>query len=581
MSQITYNRWLVFGLSVAAAAAMLVVFLFLLPTSPKKLVLSTQGLPAPNISGVVPLKLATRYKLKVKIAPKQKQKLLYKFAFGEQRSKAIEKPEFVLDTTRIPTGKNVLSIQVENKDGTIVISKQIKTVKRPSMGITAPQLGRPAPNTDPNDTESYHLNLDPRFAALHSHYFRIFLSWERLEPGPGKINFDADLGGGWSPPGLYRAKLKTLLRRIHALGMEPIVTFNATPCWAQPKEAWPQITIQKPTVATACTINAFGRFPNSNPGAFPDPYREVVPGQTGMDAYQRFVTAFLGQFSSTQTPANERVRLYTAWNEPNYFAGAQPQRCAQSHPAEPGKDFSNFKNIPCPPGVKPDEIVSDIYYSMLYKRLDEAISHRQDEKLDEPEIILLGGDTADSIIEPDNKSGRSIDEAKFTRRVLKLLQREGINCPRGPWATHGYHDISEAEAFGSAASRLGGAGKLEAAQRLVNVLDSQKESCWHNLQIWVTEGGALYQGNGQKQAQQLDAFLASFQSSNLGRRIDVFVQYLFQTDPNFDSGLLSTVDANGDGNPDTRETYNIFKKWSKTFSTGQRPAGSRSGAAQP
>ena len=74
--------------------------------------------------------------------------------------------------------------------------------------------------------------------------------------------------------------------------------------------------------------------------------------------------------------------------------------------------------------------------------------------------------------------------------------------------------------------------------------------------------------NDPDPACKLHLFLRSLDSranhGSLGyqKRVDVWIQYLYQVDPGYDSGLLSAQDADKDGKLDPRLTYAILKDWS-------------------
>ncbi len=489
----------------------------------------------------------------------------------------------VLDASVIPIGKSKARVQALDATGEAVFSRTRSVEKKLHLGIQEPRLGRPKPGSDPNDVSPHSVHGDRGFRGLGAEYFRIFVPWDRLEPSPGKFNWDADIGGGHEPPQLYRSTVKDQVRRAQRAGMKVIVSFQHAPCWALIREATPQ-------VGDPCKRSKFGRRQNTNLASWPDPFRRTKSGTSMTDEYKEFVAAFIEHFSGPDIKSAERVKLYEAWNEPNNFGEAQPQICGQDHPD--ADRFPDFSKIRCPAGNRPGDAVSDDYYMMLYNRIFDAI-YRDDvpgtpgTKFDTA-IRLLPGSTADIHV-ASGKDTNSVDEVDFTRSILKKMSgADKRRCPRGPWALHSYRDIRNQSESG-----------VQGVARLLDGLDPKTgrpirglntRGCTSDLQIWITEAASLYggkEGAGDRTAScKLHKFLSRIARSGRARnvgdkegvagRVDVFIQYLYQTDPGYDSGLLEPTDSDGNGRLDRRATYTVFRDWSLYLQGKQaRPDGPR------
>ena len=475
----------------------------------------------------------------------------------------------VLDASVIPSGKSKVRVQALDTTGEAVFTRTRTVEKKLHLGIQEPRIGRPKPGSDPDDVNPHSVHGDGGFRGLGAEYFRIFVPWDRLEPSPDRFDWDADIGGGHTPPELYRSTVKDQIERAQKLGMKVIVTFQHTPCWALIREA-------TPNTSDPCTKNEFGRRTDSNKASWPDPFRGRKPGRSMMDEYKEFVAAFVNRFSGPGVKFAERVKLYEAWNEPNNFGEAQPQICAQSH--MDGERFPKFEKIPCPAGNRPGDVVSDDYYMMLYNRIFDAIYRddvpgRPGTKFD-GSIRLFPGGTADIQVAP-GKEANNVDGIDFTRLVLKRMS--GVDkrrCPRGPWAIHSYSDIRNQSESGVQKVALLLDGTDARTGRPIPGFNTH--GCTSDLQIWITEAASLYGGKeavGDRTAScKLHKFLSRITRSGRARdvddkaavagRVDVFIQYLYQTDPGYDSGLLEQADSDGDGRLDRRATYSVFKDWS-------------------
>ena len=475
----------------------------------------------------------------------------------------------VLDAASVPSGSMKVRVQALDATGEAVFSSTRSVEKKLHLGIQEPRLGRPKPGSDPDDVSAHSVNGDAGFRGLGAEYFRIFVPWDRLEPSPGKFIWDADIGGGHAPPQLYRSTVKDQVRRAQRAGMKVIVSFQHAPCWALISEAVPQ-------AGDPCKRNEFGRRQNTNLASWPDPFRRTKSGNSMTDEYKEFVAAFIERFSGPDLKPAERVKLYEAWNEPNNFGEAQPQICGQDHPDV--DRFPDFSKIRCPAGNRPGDVVSDDYYMMLYNRIFDAIYRddvpgRPGTRFD-ASIRLLPGSTADIHVAP-GKEANNVDEAVFTRLVLKKMSgADERRCPRGPWALHSYRDIRNQSESGVQRVALLLDGLDPKTGRPIPGLHTR--GCTNDLQIWITEAASLYggkEGAGDRTAScKLYKFLSRIARSSRARdvgdkvgvagRVDVFIQYLYQTDPGYDSGLLEPTDSDGDGRLDRRATYRVFRDWS-------------------
>ncbi len=485
------------------------------------------------------------------------------------------KKKLVLDSSVVPSGELKVRVRAVGVERKTEFSRTRKVEKRLQIGIQEPRLGRPKPGSDPNDVNPYAVHGDRDFIGLRTRYFRIFVPWDRLEPSPDRFDWDADIGGGHVPPQLYRSTVKDQIQRAQRLGMKVMVTFQHTPCWALISEATSRNS-------DPCKKNEFGRRVDSNKASWPDPFRGTKSGKTMIDEYKEFVAAFIEQFSGPDVAPARRVKLYTAWNEPNNFGEAQPQICSQSHTDR--ERFPDFERIRCPSNEKPGDTVSDDYYMMLYNRIfdviyDEDVPGMSGTRFD-PSIKLLPGDTADFSFNATDDT-KNVDEAEFTESVIeKMLAADQRRCPRGPWAKHSYKDIRDLSMLG--------------VERVVNLLDGKDSDtgkpitgidtnrCTKGLQIWITEAASLYggrEGTDDRTAScKLFTFLDRAAFSKIDRRrarmegiaerVDVFIQYLYQTDPGYDSGVLSPEDADGNGRLDRRTTYKVLKDWSHYLQDG-------------
>jgi len=137
-----------------------------------------------------------------------------------------------------------------------------------------------------------------RFAELRPDYLRIVVLWKPVQPTAAS---QVDLAA----PGSGGASALEQLRAARDAGLEPIVTFMATPGWAAQG-------------AGGCTP------PNANPDA-------RAPAAAAIPAYEQLVRAVL------ETAQRERIpiRHVSPWNEPNSGLFLAPQRdtCDPSRPS--------------------------------------------------------------------------------------------------------------------------------------------------------------------------------------------------------------------------------------------------------
>ncbi len=467
----------------------------------------------------------------------------------------------ILDGTEVQNDESDLRVQAIDGAGNPA-SAQRKVRKGFYIGITEPRVGR-------TDDPQYPVFGDERFHVLQPRYFRLMVPWERLEPSKDNYNWDAPWNG--APIDQQIANMRTINPDIKI-----VAVFWRTPCWAIIPQArfW---DTQSGKYKDPCRREG-ELFPDNNWASWPDPYEGMI------NEYGEFVRDFVDRYSGPDVSPDQRIKLYMPWNEPNLFQQTQPQKCKQPH-LEP-LEHPDFEDIRCPGGItKQYKMTSDRYYHMLYKKLYDTIKSRDYDK----SIKVLGGETAD--IKRRSSDSLDADEAKFTKRVVKMLKR-GRRCGKqsgvkrlGAWSKHAYKDLLR--------------GKYQNVQRVRRILDGLKtngnpdpnfdtEGCTKNKQIWVTEVAGIYKDPQESNDEhcKLHDFLngkdiAEEEPPGTGkypdlRRTDIYMQYLYQTDLNFESGLLGEEDENPpDGELDTRLTYGVFRDWSNYAQGGPRPTRSQ------
>jgi hypothetical protein len=176
------------------------------------------------------------------------------------------------------------------------------------------------------------------------------------------------------------------------------------------------------------------------------------------------------------------------------------------------------------------------------------------------EPVLAGPATADVTGSGRLRTGYDV----FADRLLTALAASGFTPgARFAWTHHNYADVGydlgagcTAPASASIAERTANRA-ADARRRLVGRWAGWPAADPLRPQLMITEGGvtlptvARIWGIGgaaaqqAKQAELLERSFARMSSAGEGAGIAMLTQYLFYTDPNYDSGLCETVQAGG------------------------------------
>lgn len=473
-----------------------------------------------------------------------------------------------LDGTEVQNGES--DLRATAVDGADNPSYQARTVsKKFNVGITEPRLGR-------TDNPQYPVYGDQRFTDLKPRYFRLLVPWERLDPTNSTFEWTADVGGGTRPGDarFYTATIDDQINRIREIdpGVKIVAVFYRTPCWAIIPQAW----IYDPGAGQykdPCGDNAGGHFPDNNPHSWPA-VKWSNPTGGVVAQYKQFVSAFLDKYAGPQVPEDEKIKLYTAWNEPNYFDQAQPQKCKQPH-----KDTAKhpeFASIPCPPSSPNQwDVTSDDYYFLFYRALYDAVKATGNAS-----IKVLGGETAGV-----GKRGRTkpdSGEAEFAKSVIKRM-RTARRCgpdahhvkTLGAWSKHSYTDV-EGHTYNTV-TRL--RRTLDGLNPDTGQYDFDTSNCTKNKQLWITELGYRYATDTEGSEPgdpPLDKYggcllhdfidginVAPVENGKQPdlRRTDIYMQYLYQRDAPY--GLLKSQDYDGDQLLDPFRSFSVFNDWAQ------------------
>jgi hypothetical protein len=141
--------------------------------------------------------------------------------------------------------------------------------------------------------------------------------------------------------------------------------------------------------------------------------------------------------------------------------------------------------------------------------------------------------------------------ARFTERLLDALDARGfVAGPRFAWTHHNYADV----AYGTSRT-------ADVRRRLVGRWAGWPAGDAGAPQLLITEGGVTLQtierrlgiadpaAQRAKQAELLRAAYERLAGGPDGAGVALVTQYLFHTDPHYDSGLCDTVEAGGARRP--------------------------------
>jgi hypothetical protein len=365
------------------------------------------------------------------------------------------------------------------------------------------------------------------FAQTGTGWVRMWADWPTLMPD----------GGGFDPAIIGSLDEQIALARRD--GLRIVLTLYRFATWANGTDAMTPAQLgatlpdrqASPTATSAKALNM--RYPDS-----------VTPNS----AWGDFVDRIAGRYSRgnpTRPSLDATIDVLEIGNEPNLQWWPQ-----QGPSADPANAFA------------PGPVVIHDVLARMFATAKTIVARYGGEPM------LAGPGLADSTAATDSRLRTGYDTT--SDRLLPALAEAGFTAgPAFVWTHHNYTDVTFDQGAGTTAPDAATAGRTENfAADMRRRLIAGRWAGWPagNLAdpwIMLTEGGVTIQSirsaarwniadpaaQRAKQAELIQRAWNRMASAGEGGGIAVASNYLWYTDPNFDSGLCDTFDSGGATRP--------------------------------